>query len=172
MVGRDSKVVLIDSNSFQVNAQGVLHLCEVGVSHFTPPELQSLSSFDNFTRTTNHGIPVASEWRSKCAPLEGGLRPARANARETIPSMATEPAKPAQGARRRTNTRRVVQGGRPPRRYRAMASPTSTGNGSWRQRPPLPRTVSNPSVQSTSFRHRCTTSPARSPKQASKSKIL
>lgn len=54
MVGRDSKVVLIDSDSFQVNAHGTMHLCEVGVSHFTPPELQSLSSFDGFTRTTNH----------------------------------------------------------------------------------------------------------------------
>lgn len=54
MVGRDSKVVLIDSDSFQVNARGTMHLCEVAVSHFTPPELQSLSSFDGFTRTTNH----------------------------------------------------------------------------------------------------------------------
>jgi DNA-binding helix-hairpin-helix protein with protein kinase domain len=54
MVGRDSKVILIDSDSFQVNARGTMHLCEVGVSIFTPPELQSLSSFDGFTRTTNH----------------------------------------------------------------------------------------------------------------------
>lgn len=54
MVGRDSKVVLIDSDSFQINARGTLHLCEVGVSHFTPPELQTLSSFVGFTRTTNH----------------------------------------------------------------------------------------------------------------------
>lgn len=54
LVGHDSKVVLIDSDSFQVNARGTLHLCEVGVPHFTPPELQSLSSFDGFTRTTNH----------------------------------------------------------------------------------------------------------------------
>lgn len=54
LVGRDSKVTLIDSDSFQINARGILHLCEVGVSHFTPPELQSLSSFDGFTRTTNH----------------------------------------------------------------------------------------------------------------------
>lgn len=54
LVGRDSRVVLIDSDSLQVNARGTLHLCEVGVSHFTPPELQSLSSFDGFTRTTNH----------------------------------------------------------------------------------------------------------------------
>jgi len=54
MVGKDSKVILIDSDSFQVNARGTMHLCEVGVSHFTPPELQSLPSFDGFTRTTNH----------------------------------------------------------------------------------------------------------------------
>ena len=54
LVGSDSKVVLIDSDSFQVNARGTLHLCEVGVSHFTPPELQGLSSFDGFSRTANH----------------------------------------------------------------------------------------------------------------------
>ena len=54
MVGRDSKVVLIDSDSFQINANGTLHLCEVGVSHFTPPELQTLSSFIGFERTENH----------------------------------------------------------------------------------------------------------------------
>lgn len=54
MVGGDSKVVLIDSDSFQVNARGSLHLCEVGVAHFTPPELQGLPSFQGFTRTANH----------------------------------------------------------------------------------------------------------------------
>ena len=54
MAGKDSKVILIDSDSFQVNARGTTYLCEVGVSHFTPPELQSLTSFDGFTRTTNH----------------------------------------------------------------------------------------------------------------------
>jgi len=54
MVGSDSKVVLIDSDSFQVNARGTLHRCEVGVAHFTPPELQGLSSFDATTRTANH----------------------------------------------------------------------------------------------------------------------
>jgi DNA-binding helix-hairpin-helix protein with protein kinase domain len=54
MVGGDSKVTLIDSDSFQVNANGNIHLCEVGVSHFTAPELQGLSSFQGFTRTTNH----------------------------------------------------------------------------------------------------------------------
>jgi DNA-binding helix-hairpin-helix protein with protein kinase domain len=54
LVGGDSKVVLIDSDSFQVNANGSLHLCEVGVAHFTPPELQGVSSFRGFTRTANH----------------------------------------------------------------------------------------------------------------------
>lgn len=54
MVGSDSKVVLIDSDSFQVNARGTMHLCEVCVPHFTPPELQTLPAFDGFTRTTNH----------------------------------------------------------------------------------------------------------------------
>lgn len=54
MVGRDSTVVMIDSDSFQVDAKGTLHLCEVGVPHFTPPELQALSSFNGFTRTSNH----------------------------------------------------------------------------------------------------------------------
>lgn len=54
MVGKDTKVVLIDSDSFQVNARGTLHLCAVGVPHFTPPELQSLPSFDRLTRSVNH----------------------------------------------------------------------------------------------------------------------
>ena len=54
MVGSDSKVVLIDSDSFQVNAAGSLHLCEVGVAHFTAPELQGITSFDGVRRTSNH----------------------------------------------------------------------------------------------------------------------
>lgn len=54
LVGADSKVVLIDCDSFQIDARGVLHLCEVGVSHFTPPELQGASSFDTVKRTFNH----------------------------------------------------------------------------------------------------------------------
>lgn len=53
-VGRDATVVLIDSDSFQVNARGTMHLCEVGVPHFTPPELQSISSFNAVVRTSNH----------------------------------------------------------------------------------------------------------------------
>jgi DNA-binding helix-hairpin-helix protein with protein kinase domain len=54
MVHRDSRVVLIDADSFQIDAGGVLHHCEVGVSHFTPPELQSLKSFAGYRRTPNH----------------------------------------------------------------------------------------------------------------------
>jgi DNA-binding helix-hairpin-helix protein with protein kinase domain len=54
MVGGDTKVVLIDSDSFQIRANGTSYFCEVGVPHFTPPELQNLSSFAGFTRTTNH----------------------------------------------------------------------------------------------------------------------
>ena len=54
LVGNDSKVVLIDSDSFQVSASGTQHHCEVGVSHFTPPELQVLSTFQGVTRTANH----------------------------------------------------------------------------------------------------------------------
>lgn len=54
MVGQDSQVTLIDSDSFQINAQGTLHLCEVGVPMFTPPEMQALPSFAGFTRTSNH----------------------------------------------------------------------------------------------------------------------
>jgi DNA-binding helix-hairpin-helix protein with protein kinase domain len=54
MVGGDSQVVLIDSDSYQIRAKDTVHLCEVGVSHFTPPELQSLSSFKGVTRTSNH----------------------------------------------------------------------------------------------------------------------
>lgn len=54
LVGNDSKVMLIDSDSCQVDARGTLHYCEVGVSHFTPPELQGLTSFKGFKRTANH----------------------------------------------------------------------------------------------------------------------
>src|SRR5882724_836792 len=53
MVASDSKVLLIDSDSYQINARGTLHLCEVGVGHFTPSELQG-KSFNGLTRTANH----------------------------------------------------------------------------------------------------------------------
>lgn len=54
LVGADSKVVLIDTDSFQINANGKVHHCKVGVAHFTPPELQGLASFDRLPRTSNH----------------------------------------------------------------------------------------------------------------------
>lgn len=54
VVGPGSRVLLIDCDSFQVNAGGTLFPCEVGVSHFTPPELQGLSSFDRCVRSVNH----------------------------------------------------------------------------------------------------------------------
>ena len=54
LVGGDSKVVLIDCDSFQINANGKIHHCAVGVSHFTPPELQGVSTFDGIRRTVNH----------------------------------------------------------------------------------------------------------------------
>ena len=54
MVGKDSKVVLIDSDSFQINARGTLHLCKVGVPIYTPPEILALPSFDGINRTANH----------------------------------------------------------------------------------------------------------------------
>lgn len=54
LVGADSTVVLIDTDSFQINANGTTHLCKVGVAHFTPPELQGVASFDRVPRTSNH----------------------------------------------------------------------------------------------------------------------
>ncbi len=43
----------IDCDSFQVTANGHHHLCEVGVAHYTPPELQG-KSFVGLLRTLNH----------------------------------------------------------------------------------------------------------------------
>jgi len=54
VVAGNSVVKLIDCDSFQVAANGKLYLCEVGVQHFTPPELQSLKSFHGTHRTVNH----------------------------------------------------------------------------------------------------------------------
>jgi DNA-binding helix-hairpin-helix protein with protein kinase domain len=54
MAGSDSTVMLIDSDSFQVDAAGDVHLCKVGVPNFTPPELQKITSFNTFRRTPNH----------------------------------------------------------------------------------------------------------------------
>lgn len=52
-VAKNSIVKLIDCDSFQIVAHGKHYLCEVGVPHFTPPELQSHSTFRGH-RTKNH----------------------------------------------------------------------------------------------------------------------
>lgn len=53
-VSAKSKVVLIDCDSYQIDFRGHKHLCEVGVAHFTPPELQGISSFKGVVRSLNH----------------------------------------------------------------------------------------------------------------------
>lgn len=52
-VGHNAAVTLIDTDSYQIQQGSTLHLCEVGVSHYTPPELQG-ASFKGLTRTKNH----------------------------------------------------------------------------------------------------------------------
>jgi DNA-binding helix-hairpin-helix protein with protein kinase domain len=47
-------VSLIDCDSFQLQHNGRLWLCEVGVPHFTPPELQDLQNFRDRPRTLEH----------------------------------------------------------------------------------------------------------------------
>ena len=54
VVGADGRVKLIDCDSFQIQAGGTTHLCEVGVPIFTAPELQSAKSFKGIVRTPNH----------------------------------------------------------------------------------------------------------------------
>jgi DNA-binding helix-hairpin-helix protein with protein kinase domain len=50
---RSAEVRLVDCDSFQVTANGMTHLCEVGIAHFTPPELQGIA-FRGMARTPNH----------------------------------------------------------------------------------------------------------------------
>jgi len=45
---------LIDCDSFQITANGRTFFCDVGVSHYTPPELQQVKSFHGVVRTSNH----------------------------------------------------------------------------------------------------------------------
>lgn len=54
MVSDHSLICLIDCDSFQILDQGRHHRCEVGVAHFTPPELQTLKSFADINRTPQH----------------------------------------------------------------------------------------------------------------------
>ena len=42
LVSDKGLVCLLDCDSFQVQANGQIYLCEVGVPHYTPPELQRL----------------------------------------------------------------------------------------------------------------------------------
>ncbi|HEX8671430.1 MAG TPA: hypothetical protein VF710_06055, partial [Longimicrobium sp.] len=53
VVSKHGTVRLIDCDSFQINAQGKRFLCEVGVAHFTPPELHG-HSFSGVIRSQNH----------------------------------------------------------------------------------------------------------------------
>lgn len=55
MVSDRGTVFLIDCDSFQVTANGKLFPCEVGVAHFTPPELQG-RSFGGVPQTSNHDL--------------------------------------------------------------------------------------------------------------------
>jgi len=52
-VSASALVKLIDCDSFQVKQENQIYPCEVGVSHFTPPELQG-KSFKDVLRTVNH----------------------------------------------------------------------------------------------------------------------
>jgi DNA-binding helix-hairpin-helix protein with protein kinase domain len=53
LVSPQALVRLIDCDSFQVRVNGSNYLCEVGVAHYTPPELQG-KNFRGVVRTTNH----------------------------------------------------------------------------------------------------------------------
>ncbi|MEQ1637386.1 MAG: hypothetical protein ABL903_11895 [Methylococcales bacterium] len=52
-VATNSIIKLIDCDSFQITVTGKHYLCEVGVGHFIPPELQG-QSFHGIHRTKNH----------------------------------------------------------------------------------------------------------------------
>lgn len=53
-VGRNALVRLIDCDSFQIAAGDQLFPCEVGVPHFTAPELLRAESFRDVRRTVHH----------------------------------------------------------------------------------------------------------------------
>jgi DNA-binding helix-hairpin-helix protein with protein kinase domain len=54
VVRADSIVRFIDCDSFQITVGRTRFPCEVGVQHFTPPELQNIKSFHAVARTPNH----------------------------------------------------------------------------------------------------------------------
>ncbi|MFA6332685.1 MAG: hypothetical protein WCX22_07035 [Methanoregula sp.] len=53
LVSDKACVRLIDCDSLQVRSRDCLYCCEVGVAHFTPPELQKSTNF-HLERTVNH----------------------------------------------------------------------------------------------------------------------
>lgn len=53
VVAPDATITLIDCDSFQIQHQNRLFACEVGVAHFTPPELHG-QPFAQVTKTTTH----------------------------------------------------------------------------------------------------------------------
>jgi DNA-binding helix-hairpin-helix protein with protein kinase domain len=55
-VSSDSTVRLIDCDSFQVSLNGKTYKCEVGNTHFTPPEMQTIISFHEFSRTESQDV--------------------------------------------------------------------------------------------------------------------
>lgn len=60
-VANDSTVKLIDCDSFQVSFENLTYSCDVGVAHFTPPEMQRLRSYQDYCRTEaqdNFGLAV------------------------------------------------------------------------------------------------------------------
>ena len=53
LVAPNGITAFIDCDSFQIRSNGEIYLCEVGVSTYTPPELQN-KPFNNIVRTPNH----------------------------------------------------------------------------------------------------------------------
>ncbi|MCY3016312.1 MAG: helix-hairpin-helix domain-containing protein, partial [Planctomycetota bacterium] len=56
LVRGDSQVLLIDTDSYQIRTPQEMHICGVGVPHFTPPELQGISDFKSVTRVIQHDL--------------------------------------------------------------------------------------------------------------------
>ncbi|MCB1658726.1 MAG: hypothetical protein KDI39_10915, partial [Pseudomonadales bacterium] len=53
VIAPDATVKLIDCDSFQIQTEQSVFVCEVGVAHFTPPELHG-QPFDQVTKTPAH----------------------------------------------------------------------------------------------------------------------
>jgi DNA-binding helix-hairpin-helix protein with protein kinase domain len=53
LVAPNGTTAFIDCDSFQISANGKIYLCEVGVSTYTPPELQN-KPFNQIVRTQTH----------------------------------------------------------------------------------------------------------------------